>query len=178
MFGNMARENHPAMRRLANGLVCFGVLILFTAGSAHATEQLKDDIVLDGGTHHLLNFPLGYAGDWSKAVQATLRGLGCSGAWRGYKAFWEVRDEQLWLVKVLDNPCGDNHRAIPLNVIIPNAGSTPLPATWISGQLLVGYDGFVENQHPQLNYTRYLMLTVEKGRITKREFQDRKLWDQ
>ncbi len=31
---------------------------------------------------------------------------------------------------------------------------------------------------PHLNYKRYLMLTVEKGRITKREFQDRKLWDQ
>lgn len=57
-------------------------------------------------------------------------------------------------------------------------GSTPLPATWISGQLLVGYDGFVANQNPRLNYTRYLMLTVEKGLITKREFQDRKLWDQ
>lgn len=37
---------------------------------------------------------------------------------------------------------------------------------------------FVENQKPQLNYKRYLMLTVENGRITKREFQDRKLWDQ
>jgi hypothetical protein len=156
----------------------FCLLILFTAGAAHASEQLKDDIVLDGGTHHLLNFPLGYAGDWSKAAQATLRGLGCSGAWRGYKAFWEVRDEKLWLVKVVDNPCGDNHQAIPINLIISNAGSTSLPANWISGQLLVGYDGFVENQNPRLNYKRYLMLTVENGRITRREFQDRKLWDQ
>lgn len=162
----------------AIGLACFCVLILFTAGPAHATEQLKDDIVLDGGTHHLLNFPLGYPEDWSKTAQATLRGLGCSGAWRGYKAFWEVRDEKLWLVKVLDNPCGDDHRAIPLNLIVPNAGLVPLPATWISGRLRVGYDGFVENQYPQLNYKRYLMLTLEKGRITKREFQDRKLWDQ
>lgn len=129
--------------------------------------------MLDGGTHHLLNFPLGHRVDWSTAVQTTLRGMGCSGAWRGYKAFWEIRDEQLWL----DNPCGDDHRAIPLNLIVPNAGSAPLPATWISGRLLVGYGGFVEHQIPQLNYKRYLMLTVEKGRITKREFQDRKLWD-
>ena len=60
---------------------------------------------------------------------------------------------------------------------VPDAGSAPLPATWISGRLLVGYGGFVENQIPRLNYKRYLMLTVEKGRITKREFQDRKLWD-
>ena len=78
-----------------------------------------------------LGFPLGHAGDWSKAGQATLRGQGCSGAWRA-TSILGVRDEQLWLVKVLDNPCGDNHRPIPLNLIIPNAGSTPLPATWIS----------------------------------------------
>jgi hypothetical protein len=161
----------------AIGLACFAALVLFTAGPAHATEQIKDDIVLDGGTHHLLNFPLGYPEGWSKAAEATLRGL-CSGAWRGYKAFWEVRDEQLWLVKVLDNPCGDDHRTIPLDLVVPAASSAPLPATWISGRLLVGYGGFVENQNPQLNYQRYLMLTVEKGRITKREFQDRKSWDQ
>jgi hypothetical protein len=166
----------PALSAIVS--VCFCVLSLFAAGPVQASEQLKDDIVLDGGTHHLLNFPLGYAAEWSKAVQATLRGLGCSGAWRGYKAFWEVRDEKLWLVKVVDNPCGDDHRPIPLNLIIPNAGSKPLPATWISGQLLVGYDGFVENQNPRLNYKRYLMLTVENGRITKREFQDRELWNQ
>lgn len=171
------REDLPGVRALrALGYVCSCVLALFTAGPAQATEQIKDEIVLDGNTHHLLNFPLGHPEDWSKAAQATLRGL-CSGAWRGYKAFWEVRDEQLWLVKVLDNPCGKDHRAIPINLIISNAGSTPLSATWISGRLLVGYGGFVENQNPKLNYKRYLMLTVENGRITKREFQDRKFWD-
>lgn len=158
-------------------VLCFCALLLFAAGPAHATEQLKDEIKLDGGTHHLLNFPLGYPEDWSNPVEANLRGV-CSGAWRRYKAFWEVRDEQLWLVKVLDNPCGDDHRQIPLNVIVPDAGSMPLPATWISGRLLVGYGGFVEHQNPQLNFKQYLMLTVEKGRITKREFQDRKLWIQ
>ena len=168
----------PSVRMLrAIGFICSCVLALFNTVRVQATEQTKDEIVLDGGTHHLLNFPLGHPEDWSKAAQATLRGL-CSGAWRGYKAFWEVRDEQLWLVRVLDNPCGDDHRAIQLNLIIPSSGSTPLPATWISGRLLVGYGGFVENQNPKLNYKRYLMLTVENGRITKREFQDRKLWDQ
>lgn len=165
------------MRGTGASLLSALALMLFTSGPAHASGQRKDDITLDGGTHHLLNFPLGNAWEWSEAAQATLRGLNCSGAWRGYKAFWEVRDEELWLVKVLDNPCGDKHREIPLNLIIPNAGSTPLPATWFSGRLLVGYDGFVEHQNPRLNYKRYLMLTVEKGRITKREFQDRKLWD-
>jgi hypothetical protein len=172
--------SQPIVRALRTiAFLCLCALILLPAGLAHATEQLKDDIVLDGGRHHLLNFPLGYAADWSIAAQATLRGQLCSAAWRGYKAFWEVRDEKLWLVKVIDRPCGgDDHRALPLNLIIPNAGATPLPATWISGQLLVGYGGFVDNQYPQLNYKRYLMLTVEKGRITKREFQDRKLFDQ
>jgi hypothetical protein len=61
---------------------------------------------------------------------------------------WAI--EELWLVKVLDNPCRDDHRPIPLSLIVPNAGSAPLPATWISGRLLVGYGGFVENQNPRL----------------------------
>jgi hypothetical protein len=155
-------------------LVCCWALILFVAGAAHATEQRKDSIVLDGGTHDLLNFPLGNAWDWGKAAQEMLRGQGCSGAWRGYQAFWEIRGEQLWLLKVHDNPCGDDHQEIPLSVIVPDAGSTPLPATWLTCRLLVGYGGFVEGQIPQLNYQRYLMLTVEKGRITRREFQDPK----
>ena len=127
--------------------VCIVALALFAAELAHASEQLKDEIVLDGGTHHLLDFPLGHAWDWSQAVQATLRGLGCSGAYRGYKAFWEVREEQLWLVKILDNPCGNDHRPVPLNLIIPNAGTAPLPATWITGRLLVGYGGFVRTSN-------------------------------
>ena len=164
------------MRWLGGGLLSALALILFNAGPAHATEQIKDEIVLDGGTHHLLDIPLGYAGEWNERAVAALRPQLCSGAWRGYKAFWEVRDEQLWLVKVIDKPCGDDHREIPINLIVPNADSTP--ATWFSGRLLVGYGGFVEGQIPQLNYNQYLMLTVEKGRITKREFQDRKLWTQ
>ena len=59
-----------ALRKVI-GFVCFGVLTLLAAGPTHATEQLKDEIVLDGGTHHLLDFPLGYPEDWSKAAQAT-----------------------------------------------------------------------------------------------------------
>src|SRR6185312_11971102 len=88
------RRWHPS--RMRTTVLCFCALLLFAAGPAHATEQLKDEIKLDGGTHHLLNFPLGYPEDWSNPVEANLRGV-CSGAWRRYKAFWEVRDEQLWL---------------------------------------------------------------------------------
>ena len=161
----------------ANLLSVLALVLLVTTGAAQATEQRKDEIKLDGGTHDLLSFPLGFPEDWSKPAEANLRGV-CSGAWRGYQAFWEVRDEVLWLVKVLDNPCGHDHREIPLNLIVANAGPAPLPATWISGRLLVGYDGFVENQNPKLNYKRYLMLTLEQGRITKREFQDRRLFVQ
>jgi hypothetical protein len=165
------------MRKFRN-LLSVLALTLFAAGPAHATVQIPDEIVLDGGTHHLLSFPLGHAWDWSETARAALRTNRCSAAWRGYKAFWEVRDEQLWLVKMID-PCGDDDREIPLNLVVPDAtGPGPLPATWFSGQLLVGYGGFVPGQIPQLNYNEYLMLTVEKGRITKREFQDRKLWTQ
>lgn len=148
-YGNLLSV--PASRAIV--LVCFCVLVLFAAGPVQASEQLKDDIVLDGGTHHLLNFPLGHAADWSKAVQATLRGLGCSGAWRGYKAFWEVRDEKLWLVQVVDDPCGEDLRAIPLNLIIPKVGSTPLPATWISGRLgVLSLRAVLSSAAPDLNH--------------------------
>jgi hypothetical protein len=132
----------------------------FTDAPAHATEQIKDEIVLDGRTHQLLDFPLGHAAEWSHAARATLRDSDCSAAWRGYQAFWEVRDEKLWLGRVLGDPC-NRRREIPLDLIFPDAVSTPLPATWFSGQLAVSYDDF-----------------VEQGRVMKRKFRNRNVWDQ
>jgi hypothetical protein len=98
----------------------------------------------------------------------------CSASWRGFRAYWEIADAKLLLVKLLANPC-DQPKEVPLTVFFPDS-SGPVFARWFSGVLLVPLGKRLQYVHSgyESRFERYLLLTVESGIvINRRESRER-----
>lgn len=137
---------------------------------AAATAQIPDSILVDGKPGALFAEPLNPLLDDPavlRRVQPHLR-TGCSANWRGYVAAWEIRDARLWLVEVEEGGCRDGGRKIPLATFVAGAKS-PLEASWFSGVLTIPQGKQVRYVHMGYlsEYESYLVVHVEKGRITR-----------
>lgn len=147
------------------------------AAPATATSQIPDAIVVDGETHELLNAPLK---QWMRdpaaaaRIRSLLRPSGCTAAWRGYRATWEIRDSALYLVALHDKPCSRDSVPVPLDQLFPPAvgrsaaqADGAVPADWVTERLVVGQGKWT--RPPEYGwegkYERYLMLDIQAGRV-------------
>ena len=151
-------------------------LLLFAlAGTAGATAQIPDTLVVDGEPQALNTRPLDAWLAKDRARTDALRetwdiGM-CSAAWSGFRATWELRDDRLWLLEVEPNPCdGDDERTIPLSAFGGRDGE-PLAADWVDTELVLPQGELVEYVHMgfESRYERYVVYVIEGGRVVSRE---------
>lgn len=150
--------------------IIFAIIICAASTAAGATAQIADQLVIDGKSERLISEPLWQAlRDHPQLQQNLLKYISkdkCSSSWRGYMATWEVRENELFLVKVEANPCSSNPTLVPLAELFPGA-TGPVKATWFTGTLTVTQGRQVEYVHMgyESRYERHLVLQVDKGNV-------------
>jgi hypothetical protein len=154
------------------------LLFILAHGFAQATAQIPDRILVDGQESQLFAEPLfPYLKQNKDSFGALMKHATqmCSAAWRGYKAKWKIRENQLFLIALFANPCDKDSPEIPLAELFPGATS-PIPAKWFSGTLSIPQGKMVEYVHMgyQSKYERYLVLTISDGLVTGRKTEESK----
>lgn len=159
--------------------LCTKTAIVFSAAAlwaytsaAFATAQIPDEIVIDGKTEALLTNPLEpvlRSNDWFRHPYNKYKPTGmCSALWRGYRATWEVKAGELYLIKVDLDACSSKPREMPLTSLFPDT-TGPVKATWYTGTLTVPRGQIVEYVHLGYGsrYEGYLYLQVENGVVVR-----------
>ena len=154
-------------------LLALFVILLSLSPLAFATAQIPETLILDGTERALFTNPLDpwlrEHGNADKLL-SYISEQRCSASWRGYAGNWEIRNDQLVLVKLRVNPCGQKSTDVPLSALFPRQ-TAPIVATWFSGRLTVP-DG-KQTQYVHMGYIskyeRYILLQIERGKIVSRQ---------
>jgi len=120
------------------------LLILF-ATIAHATNQAKDILMLNGDTLFLYNSPLEQVDNISKkilnAVEQKYKSIMISsGCWRGFTAKWIVKNSTLYLVEVKPYRSKININKIVEQILGKKFHNGLLKADWVNGHFWCGKD--------------------------------------
>lgn len=110
--------------------------LLFLSSTTSATEQITDSFIIADKTFEIEPWPLGnppleslYTGD---QIHQMLQLDGwCSANWRGYKATWELIDNQLYLTKLVKEACSENPPIVDPNLFFGEE-KYPVKAAWFS----------------------------------------------
>lgn len=153
--------------------VMLALVALLSAGPATATEQIPDVIDYQGQARPLHTEPFGALLDepaqWQTFRDAAGQSLGnCTANWRGYRAWWALRQDRLWLERMVYGACDDDRaRAADLQAYFPGQ-LAPIPATWYSGTLVIPLGAPGANSHMgySTDYPRYALVEIQAGAIT------------
>ncbi|MGY1424153.1 hypothetical protein [Lysobacter sp. A289] len=157
--------------KLLPALIVLTALFLHPRVS-HATAQIPDEIIMNGQTFMTHSQPL--------AKVLTLepqeggirldRPFGeCTASWRGYRATWELREQKLYLKRILINPCADHPKEV--NIAELMAGRTnPIFADWFTGVLVVPQGKLLSTVHMghHTQYESYVVMIFKKGVVVSR----------
>ncbi len=147
------------MRILLAALTLFS---LVAPGPALATTQFPDFLYLDGQKHMLFSHPLEqYYGPHHPRPRFKAPN---TATWRGYIATWEIDRDVLYLKSIR---AWTEQGEVGLEALFPGQAGR-VPATWFTGKLQVPQGKMLKPFVPQPIYEKYLMLTVEQGRVVKR----------
>lgn len=159
------------------------LILLIASSSVWATAQIPDEIEVDGQSavlHTEPLVPLIQSPGFQAKLEKVLPERSCTASWRGYQARWVIANDVLSLKAIVLDPCsalsasnkGKPISYLPLKDIFPDA-SGPVAATWYSGVLTIPQGKMLEYVHMGYasRYERYLRITVEKGKVIKRETQ-------
>jgi len=133
------------------------------------TAQAEELLLLDGRCEWLQSLPLqGYLDDHKIDLRQFNTRLSSS-LWRGYRASWEIADERLYLIGLVD--CVD-HPFDP-GIVFPGR-SLPIAADWFSGRLALGQGEALTYFHMGWGheYETMLRLYFERGRLVARRRYD------
>jgi hypothetical protein len=157
------------MRYLIAG---FLFLTTFAPTIVGATAQMPDEILLDGETSRLHSEPLNHLlGRRPEDGGIKLdRPFGmCTASFRGYKATWHILDDQLFLDRVVVDPCAKEPKEVSIESLFSGA-KAPIFASWHTGILVIPRGKLVDRVHLGYlsTYERYVVLIVKKGRVVSR----------
>jgi hypothetical protein len=136
---------------------------------AKVTAQIPDTLLLRGKQYALCNTPLDeYLRRLRKSRRPDFRPTS-SACWRGYTAFWEVRDDLLYLVD-LEGLAAREDAFVDVRIgeALPWL-APPVPATWVTGELRCPEGRLVSYVHAGFasGYERDRLIWVEKGRVVE-----------
>lgn len=150
-------------------LIVFCCLLILSS-NVFATTQVNEILMYEGKIKPLSSEPL--EPYFNEQQHPRLRNTTCNGIstgnWRGYVGTWEIKENELYLIKLIKGNCSEKPPEIPLTEIFPNQ-PTPIKATWFSGTLKVPlgksfYDGLI--------YEKELLFTIEKGVVISKKLVD------
>jgi hypothetical protein len=144
-------------------IAAVGVLGFLLPEPALATTQFSDILYLNGQKHSLDSLPLEpYYGPGNPRPKFRAPN---TATWRGYIATWEIDGGALYL-KAIRAWTGQGQ--VGLEALFPGRKG-PVPATWFTGKLKVPQGKILKPAVPHPIYEKYLMITVEKGRVVNQE---------
>lgn len=141
-----------------------------------ATAQLPEQLIYKGKTVGIYSEPLEqyFNKDHPKPIewiQAT-----CTALWRGYLATWEIKDDKLYLVKIVRDGCSDDAPAMPLSKLFPGAKG-PIFAKWYTGTLIVPQGKVLQYVHMgyQSIYEQELHIKIKDGKVVGKKMIDNRM---
>ena len=122
--------------------------LLGTSNFCLATEQEDDVLYFESQQYEIKEVPL-HTGLDPEELAGIVGPVKCTGSWRGYKAYWFISDDILWLSRILINPCGDAAEYIKADVLFSNQ-EYPIKADWFTGDigLVVGEREYIQGTAP------------------------------
>jgi hypothetical protein len=147
-------------------IATLGVLCSLVPEPALATTQFSDILYLNGQKHSLVSLPLEqYYGPGNPRPKFRAPN---TATWRGYIATWEIDGGVLHLKAIR---AWTEKGEVGLEALFPGQKG-PVAATWFTGKLRVPQGKILKPAVPHPIYEKYLMITVEKGRVVNQEVID------
>jgi hypothetical protein len=147
-------------------LALLGVLGALAPEAALATTQISEIIYLNGQKHALISLPLEqYYGPQNPRPKFRAPN---TATWRGYLATWEIDRGVLYLKAI---KAWTDQGEVGLEALFPGRPG-PVAATWFTGKLKVPQGKVLKPAVPYPLYEKYLLITVEKGRVVSQEVVD------
>ena len=147
-------------------LAALGVLGFLVPEAALATTQFSDILYLNGQKHSLDSLPLEpYYGPGNPRPKFRAPN---TATWRGYIATWEIDRGVLYLKSI---QAWTDQGKVGLEALFPGQKG-PVSATWFTGKLTVPQGKILKPAVPHPIYGKYLLITVEKGRVVNQEVMD------
>jgi len=147
-------------------IAVLGVLGFLVPEAALATTQFSDILYLTGQKYSLDSLPLeAYYGPGNPRPKFRAPN---TATWRGYIATWEIDRGVLYLKAI---QAWTDRGEVGLAALFPGQKG-PVAATWFTGTLKVPQGKVIKPAVPHPIYGKYLMITVEKGRVVSQEAID------
>lgn len=139
--------------------------------AAFSTPQVPDNIKIEDEIYPLRGYPLAPLlddEDFVANIEQYHRGGMCSINFRGYIADWSVVGDQLYLSRLVLDPCREKVD-VPLSKVIQGARDLQ-HAHWFTGVLVVASGESLGSLHyySETVYDRYTVLEITAGVITHR----------
>ena len=147
-------------------IAALGLLGFLLPEPALATTQFSEILYLNGQKYFLDSLPLEpYYGPGNPRPKFRAPN---TATWRGYIATWEI-DRGVLYIKAIQAWTDQGEVGLP--ALFPGHKG-PVPATWFTGKLKVPQGKILKPAVPLPIYGKYLMITVEKGRVVNQEVID------
>jgi hypothetical protein len=142
------------------------LILLLVPVNASATAQMPDRILYQGELYPLFSEPLGRYLDEHGPRTKELFFSVCTACWRGYVATWEVKENYLYLTKLVEGTCRPDAKEIPIAALFPGQ-TAPVKADWFSGDLRIPQGERVRYERRGYGavYERELYVTIRNGRL-------------
>jgi len=143
------------------------LVLLLTSYKVSATEQIPDTLFIGNGIDFtLMELPLETHPQYDSLVsEFTDSNYMCSGSYRRYKATWMILESQLYLTRILKDPCGGTNAA-EISQIFDTYVSGKVPVDWYTGKLSFRISAieFKDN----IGTYEAVVYSLKKGKVTSR----------
>jgi len=147
-------------------LAVFGGLGFLVPEAALATTQFPDILYLEGQKHSLVSLPLEpYYGPGNPRPKFRAPN---TATWRGYIGTWEIDRGVLYLKAIR---AWTDRGEVGLPALFPGRKG-PVAASWFTGKLKIPQGEIIKPAVPHPIYAKYLMITVDKGRVVSQKVID------
>ena len=142
-----------------------------------------EEVSIGDGSFRFKGYPLSQlitAKDFKTKYKS---GYICSAAWRGYKGYWSISGNSLYLDMLVKNPCSfeESEKLYDLKVLFPNY-KTPYSsqkASWFTGEIVIPIsenqlvEGEKNSKGYQLIEHEVIAYTIKNGDVIKRVIEKR-----
>jgi hypothetical protein len=146
-----------------------------------ATAQFPDYLIHQGDTLMLFSNPLEpfFEKRGSREIP-NFKGCHTTASWRGYIAWWELRNDSLFLLKVTGCSFGkETDEQADLRLLFPDEPeSNPIFADWLDGPIFNPYGERLHYEHSSYAsiYQFERVFTIKKGMLKKTKVYENKVY--